>query len=148
MGIIYAAVVSEFTLDTNERTVLQIEAPSDRGIEIVRWGISCEGTAANEPGNIQLLEQTTAGTMTGASEAQVTGRQNAVAAGATAQHSATAEPTSGDEFEQHLLTPNGGLVIAQYLPNERPALAATERIGITAHFANAVDVSAFIWWEE
>jgi hypothetical protein len=76
-------------------TILQARAHATRPLVLIRlWLDSAATTAASA--TIQVLRQTTAGTMTTLSPGPLPLRPNVPTAGMTAGHTATVEPTAGD----------------------------------------------------
>lgn len=127
-------------------TLLQIVAGATKRIKVVAWGISFDGvTASNVPGDIELLRQTTAGTASAFTP--VKWDEAEPAAIATAQNQFTVEPTAGDLLHPIQLTPNGGLFEVDY-GDAGPMVAASGRVGIRANFANVVNVSAWLRFQE
>jgi hypothetical protein len=76
-------------------TILQARAHATRPLVVVRAWLESTATVT-APGQIQLIRQTTAGTMTTLSPGPLPMRPNVPTAGFTAGHTATAEPTAGD----------------------------------------------------
>lgn len=58
------ASFAEVTTGTNIKTMLQVKPSSTIGMTVVDWGISFDGTAANEPIQIELIETDVAATVT------------------------------------------------------------------------------------
>ncbi len=76
-------------------TILQARAHATRPLAVIRvWLEAATTTAATA--TIQILRQTTAGTMTTLSPGPLPMRPNVPTAGMTAGHTATVEPTAGD----------------------------------------------------
>jgi hypothetical protein len=76
-------------------TVLQARAHATRPLVVVRAWLESAATVTASA-TIQLLRQTTAGTMTTLSPGPLPMRPNVPTAGMTAGHTATAEPTASD----------------------------------------------------
>jgi hypothetical protein len=92
------------------RTVVQVVAPANQRVKIKGYGISFDGTSVTaEPVLVQLVRQSTAGTMTALTLIKDDpGRDETIQA--TAQHSATVEPATGDILDQIHVHPQGGYV--------------------------------------
>src|SRR6266540_1996804 len=76
-------------------TILQARAHATRPLAVIRvWLEAATTTAATA--TIQILRQTTAGTMTTLSPGPLPMRPNVPTAGMTAGHTATVEPSAGD----------------------------------------------------
>lgn len=126
-------------------TVIQLVAGTKR-CQVVAWGVSFDGvTAANVPGDVELLRQTTAGTATPFTPLEWD--EGDTASIATAQYHFTVEPTSTDILHPTQVTPNGGLFEVDY-GDRGPWVAASGRIGIRATFANVVNVTAWLRFSE
>jgi hypothetical protein len=123
------------------KTCLQIATPATVRAKIRGFSISFDGvTAANVPGLVEILRQTTAGTMTALTPAPVD--SSAPASLATASHTATAEPTAGTVIWRRRITPNGGL-FEMYWPDDKDQLVVpiSGFLGIRCTFAQVVNVS-------
>jgi hypothetical protein len=124
------------------KTVLQIAAPATIRGRVRELQISLDGvTAANPPGLVELLTQSTAGTMTAVTPAPHD--PAAPASLVTAAKNATAEPTAGTVIKAWRLTPVGGVLVLPFgFEEERPVLAASGRIGVRCTFSAIVNVNA------
>lgn len=111
------------------KTILQVTAPSTREITVYSWTISFDGKVTETPVRVQLLRQTSAGTMTSRTPLKVR-PAGAAAALATASHSASAEPTASDILEDFYLTENNGYAVPVYAEGRDIEIAASGRIGI------------------
>lgn len=131
------------------KTVVQLRGATSTRARIIAWGVSFDGvTPGNDPVTVRLLRQTTDGTLTAGTEVPLDPVDPA--AGVTGFHTATAEPTAGDVLEVHLVHPQGGLLIREYPPGREPVIddATTSRLGIDCNAPQAVNVAAWIQWEE
>lgn len=109
-------------------TILQARAHATRPLVLVRlWLDSIATTAASA--TIQVLRQTTAGTMTTLSPGPLPLRPNVPTAGFTAGQTATVEPTSGDILLQESFN-----VVNGYLwlptPDEQYVIPAAGFLGL------------------
>lgn len=128
------------------KTCVQYVAGSATIARVRAWGISLDGvTAANVPGDIELLRQTTAGTASALTPVDWDDR--ARTAEGTAQKTFTVEPTAGAILHPVQLTPNGGVFEVWY-GDDGPQVPASGRIGIRANFANNVNASVWMLVEE
>lgn len=128
------------------KTMLQYVAPSGTQARVRAWHISLDGvTAANVPGDIELLIQTTAGTAT--SLTMVDWQGQGLTARGSAQRTFTAEPTASSVLWALQLTPNGG-AYGEWPGDEGPTLAASSRVGLRANFANNVNATVWMLIEE
>lgn len=146
MGLYVVHSRNEALAAATVETLLQVVAGATKRVQVRAWGISFDGvTAANVPGDIELLRQTTAGTASAFTP--VKWDEAEPAAIATAQNLFTVEPTAGDMLHPIQLTPNGGLFEVDY-GDDGPWVAASGRIGIRANFAAIVNVSAWLRFKE
>ena len=145
-GLLASVAVEDVTSGTAKKTLLQLLAPTNQRIIIKSWGVFCQGTSGTAaPGKVQLLKQTTAGTMSAASEINLCDAQETIQT--VAQHTATVEPTDGDILEAKMVHPQSGYEKI-YPPNQEIMIPGGERVAIAVTFAAAVDCTAFIVWEE
>jgi hypothetical protein len=116
-------------------TILQARAHATRPLVLIRaW---CESSAtATAIGTIQLLRQTTAGTLTTLSPGPLPLRPNVPTAGMTAGHTATAEPTPGDVLiHEEFNVVNGWLYLPS--PDEQIVIPAAGFLGMKFSVAPA-----------
>lgn len=145
------AVVTETeeALTTSVETVLQLRGSTSKRSKLWAWGIGFDGVSSTaEPVRVRLLRQTTDGTATGATEAPFDPDDTTV--GVTAFHTFTAEPTAGDVLWEGHVHPQGGRVDMMYPLGREVWLdnVATSRVGIDVLAPAAVNVTAYMWWEE
>lgn len=116
-------------------TVLQARAHATRPLVLVRCWIEADiGTA--ETVTIQILRQTTAGTMTTLSGGPLSIRPNQPTAGFTAGHTATVEPTASDVLiHEEFNAPNGYLYLPT--PDEQIVVPAAGFLGLKFSIAPA-----------
>lgn len=149
MSAVYSAVTeTEEALTTSVETVLQLRGATTCKARIVEWGVAFDSTSATaEPVRVRLLRQSTDGTASAATEA-AWDPDNPTAA-CTAFHTFTAEPTAGDVLVETHCHPQGG-VSFQYPLGREVVLdnAATSRVAIDVLAPAAVNVTAYIVWEE
>lgn len=128
------------------KTVLQLATPASRRLELVEFGVSFNGvTASDVPALVELVRQTSAGTMSAETVAKLDPADPAALV--TAQHTATVEPTdSGDVVFEHYVTPVGGLFIYQFA---KPlALAVSAWLGLRITPTGNVSCCAHMQWRE
>jgi len=133
------------------KTLIQLVTPATCRARVVEVGVSFRGvTATDPPVTIDLLRQTTAGTMTAFTP--VLWDPAATAADCTAQNNATVEPTAGDILSSWEVTPVGGLFVVQYPLDDEPVVGASGRVGLRATPGSAIaadaTVSAYVRWRE
>jgi hypothetical protein len=129
------------------KTVLQVVAPTNQRLKITRWGVAFDGVSVTAAPAVVLLErQTTAGTMSSLTpkKTQSSGSETIQS---SAQHTATAEPTSGDELDGFNVHPQGSYDIL--LPmDEHFEVPGGGRVGIKITSPAVVNVIAKIYYEE
>lgn len=129
------------------KTVVQIVAPSNHRVKILGWGVFFDGIAGTAaPVEVTLSRQSTAGTMSSLTPAK---RDDSLAETlqVTAQHTATAEPTTGDTVDSIEVHPQSGFEIVYPLGQE-VICGGGDRIGIVCTAPAIVNVRAKIIFEE
>jgi hypothetical protein len=128
------------------RTVLQLVAPANRRVKVLGWGVFFDGVSATaEPVQVRLLRQTTAGTMSALTPAQM--RPVAETIQTSAQHSATSEPEAGDVVDCIEVHPQMGY--EKLCPmGQEIIVGGGGRIGIECLAPGGVNVRAKIIFEE
>jgi hypothetical protein len=107
-GTPFKAVTGEIATGTSAKTLLQIVAASNHGVLVKEWSISFKGTSNTaSPIRVRVLRQTTAGTMSALTPVKDPDDTDETLQ-TTAQHTATAEPTSGDVLFTELVHPQTG----------------------------------------
>jgi len=97
-GIKFSAVTGENLTTTSAKTLLQIVAPANQRVLVKGVSVSFKGiTPTDPPIKVDVLRQTTAGTMSALTCAKRSDSSaTAETVQTTAQQNATAEPTAGD----------------------------------------------------
>lgn len=146
-GLIGVANPGEVALAAGvAKTVLQIVAPANHRLRVKSVAFLFDGTSASaEPVKVRVLKQTTAGTMSALTPVKVTPGSETLQA--TAQHTATAEPTAGDVMMQRDIHPQAGYEKV-FPPDQELIVAGGERLGIECTAAAAVNVIPEIVFEE
>jgi len=132
---------------TAAKTLLQLIAAANHAIEVLEVGAGFHGTTnTNEPITVELVRQTTAGTMSSATPVKA---DDSVADSldTTAQHTATAEPTTTDVLRAWAVHPQTGLVY-QVGPEDAIVVGAGDRVGLRVTAANDVDADAYLVFKE
>jgi hypothetical protein len=140
---------TEEALTTSVETVLQLRSASTVKPRITGFGIAFDGvTAAAEPVRVRVLRQTTDGTGSAATEAAWD--PDNPTANCTAFHTFSAEPTAGDVLLEKHVHPQGGSWDMQFPLGREIVLdnATTSRLGIDVLAPAAVNVTAYLCWEE
>jgi hypothetical protein len=138
---------------SSAKTIIQLLAGANRGVAILRVKVSFEGvTAADEPARVQLLQQTTAGTMSAGTETCIAGPGASITPQATMQYNATVEPTGTTVFDEAYVHMQGGYEwVCQRGQDEILLTGATNRLGVkvtTETGTATTNCIATVWWEE
>jgi hypothetical protein len=146
-GLICIAQIGNVALAAaTVKTVLQVAAPTHQRLKIKRWGVFFEGIVGTDaPVQVRLLRQTDAGTMSSLTPVkQVAGSETVQA---TAQHTASGEPTAGDVIDVAEVHPQSGyeIIIPFDMPVEVPG---GSRVAIECTAPDAVNARAKIVFEE
>lgn len=129
------------------KTVLQLVAPANHRVKVIRWGVFFDGTSATaEPVQVRVLRQTTAGTMSSLTPVKLDD-SIAETLQTTAQHTATAEPTAGDVLDIAEIHPQQGYD-AILPPGMEIIIGGGDRLGIEVTAAAIVNCRAKFWFEE
>lgn len=128
------------------KTILQVATPATTRAVLREVQVSFDGVSATAvPALVEILTQTTAGTMTAVTPTPHD--PAAPASPATAAKAATAEPTAGAVIKSFRLTPYGGIMILRFDLNEGIRIPASGRVGIRVTAAAAVNVNAYATFE-
>lgn len=129
------------------KTVIQITAPSNHRAKVLGWGVFFDGTSTTaEPVQVTLSRQSTAGTMTSLTPVPLDDSL-AETLQVTAQHTATAEPTTGATLDAIECHPQQGYE-KMYPLGQEPIVGGGDRIGIICTAPATVNVRAKIIFEE
>jgi hypothetical protein len=114
-----AAATADIALSAaTAKTVLQVVAAANHRIKVLGYGVAFDGVSTTaEPVTVELKRQTTAGTM---SALTLTKRnsEDGETIQSSAQHTATAEPTTTDLIEATLVHPQQGVQVFYPLGQE------------------------------
>jgi len=146
-AVIAVANTAEVALTAaTAKTVLQLVAPAHQLLKVKGWGVFFDGVSVTaEPVQVRLLRQTDAGTMSALTPV----KRSAVTCTlqATAQHTATAEPTAGDVLAAREVHPQGGY--QEIFPaGDEIVIGEAGRLGIECTATANVNVRAEIVFEE
>jgi hypothetical protein len=143
-------VIGEAVAASTVETILQVVAPANKPVRVSRWGVSFNGVdVTDQPVRVELIRLTSAGTSSAFTPVKL--NPNDEPAVSTARTAHTAEPTATDVLEAHYVSPAGGNLVEVYsagYPDERPVAAPNGRIGIRVLAVDAVNVTAFLIFEE
>jgi hypothetical protein len=144
------AAFDEVTTGTATKTLVQVLAPSGRGIVIVEVSITFKGVDnLGVPIKVQLLKQTDAGTASALTMTKIS--RNTLAGdtvASTAQQTFTVEPTGTDIHRQWLIHPQAG-VIYNFI-SEELTVPGGERVGmrVVGTIATAINCVGYIQVKE
>lgn len=144
--------ISETVGASTTETICRISGNATTKAQLVAWHVSFNGvTNTYEPILIELRRQSG-----GSSSISVTPKRldlDDTVAQVQFLRSFTAEPTQGERLEQHLVHPQGGLLVREYPPGRGPwldksantvlAVVATIPAGVTG-----ISARAFMAWTE
>lgn len=126
------------------KSVIGWKAHANSGLLLVKWRVAFDGvTASNVPVLVEIGYCTFGANAPGTNSTSVTPAQEGgrvLTVGATAGKTWTTEPTTITVFEEHLLTPNGGVVFYDYPLGTEPDTALGEGFVIRCNAPNAVNV--------
>jgi len=129
------------------KTILQIVAPSNHRVALLGFSVSFDATSAGlEPVNVEILRQSTAGTMTSATPVK-DDSSLAEALQTTAQKNATSEPTVTDVLRRYNIHPQDGYE-RTFGFDEEIIIPGGGRLAIRCESANAVNVTGHMSFEE
>ena len=107
--MIATAYFDEVTTGTSTKTLVQLLAPTGRGIWVLQFGISFKGIDnLGVPIRVELVKQTTAGTAGALTPTKLTRNDSNTIATTAQQGFSGAEPTTTDVHVGELIHPQGG----------------------------------------
>jgi hypothetical protein len=131
-GILLAATSGEQAI-ANGKTLLQVVAAAGHRVTVQGWSISIKGTSATDPPVlVQLVRQTTAGTMSAGTTGTNISKKNdtdAETIQTTTRVNATVEPTTTDVVESFEVHPQTGYRVF-YPMGQEITIPNGERLGI------------------
>ena len=129
------------------KTVIQIVAPSNHRVKILRWGVFFDGVSGTgEPVQIALHRQSTEGTSSALTPYKLDDSL-AESLQTAGRHTATAEPTTGDLIDAIEVHPQSGYEMVFPLGQEI-IVGGGDRVGIICTAPAIVNVRAKIVFEE
>lgn len=153
------AAQQKVTTGTAIKTMLQIATPSTRQIQLISWGFTLDGVPASA-GQVELVQTDVAATVTAHVAAGVQPLDpNAPASLMTLSttgtgYTATAEGTvtATRTFDANLVPAVAGSTdinyVYQWMPDERPIVAASRFLRVRATFGAAVSMTAWVCFDE
>ncbi len=136
------------------KTVLQVVTPANIGVAVRGIAVSFDGTSGSaEPGSVELITQTTAGTsLTAATPQHDDRRATGLTIQSTAQKGAVGaqtEPTAGTTLRDWHVHPQTGVEFRWWLDEEIVLGASSaQRLGIVVTMPAAVNCRARYFCEE
>ena len=145
--LFFTAQTAEIALTAaTTKTVLQVVAPTNQRLRIKRWKVSFDGiSAVAEPVQIELVRQTTAGTMSALTPVKTGNDPETIQF--TAQHTATVEPTTTDILDSVEVHPQSGYEVI-YPDGWEKKIGGGGRLAIRCTAPAGVNVRALMDCEE
>ncbi|MFF5404629.1 hypothetical protein ACFY8K_16690 [Streptomyces misionensis] len=153
------ATQPKVTTGTATKTMLQIALPSTRQIQLISWGFTLDAVPASA-GQVELIQTDVAATVTAhvasgvqpldpnAPASLMTLSTTGTGYTATAEGTVTATRT----FDANLVPGTAGATdinyVYQFMPDERPIVAAGRFLRVRATFGAAVNMTCFVVWDE
>lgn len=130
-GVGFSAVTGEVATGSGSaKTLIQVVAASNHALEIDKIEISFDGTSSTaEPIKVDILRQTTAGTMSSLTPVKYPADDYDETLQVTAQHTATVEPTAGDIIDSFEVHPQLGKETI-YAYAEKIKVGGGDRLGV------------------
>jgi hypothetical protein len=153
------AAQAKIATGTAIRTQLQVATPSTRGLSVVEWGISFDGSAAATPIEVELLQTDVAATALTAHVAAgvpMFGSDNYLTSSMTLGTGATGYWVTGMAegtitvvrmFDCQLIAPSAGYV-KQFPLGERPLVAISKFLRIRVTAGASVGCICYIIFDE
>lgn len=147
-ALLASAVTAEVALSAaTAKTVLQITAPANHRVKVLGWAVAFDGVSTTEaPVVVTINRQSTAGTMTSLTPRPLDDSLSETIQ-ATAQHTATVEPTTGNQVDGMNVHPQGGYQVMFPLGQEI-IVGGGNRLGLICTAPAAVNVIAKFFFEE
>ncbi|NJL70163.1 MAG: hypothetical protein HC888_00515 [Candidatus Competibacteraceae bacterium] len=130
------------------KTVLQLTMPSNQCGRIKGYKVTFDGaTSTNTPASVELVRQSTAGTMTSQTPQKLdSGRDETVQA--TGSKDSSGEPTVTSTLDTAFVPVYGGVYHFMFPSDTRPIVPGGGRIGLKITAPSAVNCRASLWFEE
>jgi len=146
-GIKSFAQTGEIASGTSKKTVLQVIAPSNQRLKVGEFHISFKGTTNTDaPVLVEIARQSTAGTMSSLTLVKADESADETLQ-ATAQHTATAEPTETAVVKSFEVHPQGSYTWQATFGDELLVKGGT-RLGIAVTASTSVSCVASMMLEE
>jgi len=146
-GILASAQTAEVTTGTAKKTLLQLVAAANHRVKVKEISVSFKGVSNTDaPILVQVLRQTTAGTMSALTLAKMN-ESDAETLQTTGQHTATVEPTGTSEVMGEEVHPQGGYTWQAPFGGEL-IIQGGDRLGVAVTAGVSVSGKARIIFEE
>jgi hypothetical protein len=133
---------------TVKKTILQLVAPANHRLLVKEISVSFNGRSSTAlPINVQVERQSSAGTMTALTPRKINTSDDETPL-SSAQHTATVQPTSGEEVLGENVHPQGGSLLWQAPFGGEIVIKGGERLGIAIKAANTTNVKARFIYDE
>jgi len=133
---------------TTKKTLLQLVAPTNQRLLVKEISVSFNGTSSTQrPIHVQVERQSTAGTMSSLPPVKINTGDDETAQ-STAQHTATVQPTSGNEVLGESVHPQGGSFLWQAPFGGEIVVKGGERLGITVTAVATTNAKARFIYDE
>jgi hypothetical protein len=154
------AALTAVTTGTSIKTMLQVAASSSKQLQIVSWGYTLSAVPASGTGVVELIQTDVAATVTahvasGIYNTDPNGSASSVTLGTTATgYTSTGEgtPTATRVLDTDQIPSTAGAVPVnydyQFMPDERPVVAASKFLRVRMTFAAAVNALCWVCWNE
>lgn len=130
------------------KTALQITAPTNQALKVYGFSATFDGTSNTaQPGLVEIVRQSTAGTMSSATPVKAPFSEFAETVQSTAQYNATVEPTTGDIIWSQEVHPQSGKRYDFVFARE-VRVPGGGRLAIRCNFPATVDVMPQFDYEE
>ncbi|RLF30319.1 MAG: hypothetical protein DRN14_00250 [Thermoplasmata archaeon] len=146
-GILAVAQTAEVATGTSKKTLLQLVAAANHRVKVKEISISFDGTSNTAaPILVEVLKQTDAGTMSSLTPVKID-EDGDETLQTTAQHTATAEPSSGNVNMREQVHPQGGYTWQAPFGGEL-VINGGDRLGIAVTAGADVNAVARMIFEE
>lgn len=146
-GIRAVAQTAEVATGTAAKTLLQVVAVANHRVEVKEISVSFDGVSNTaQPIKVQVCRQSDAGTMSALTPRKLNESDDETIQ-TTAHHTATAEPTTGDEVLGEQVHPQGGYTW-QAPFDGAITIKGGNRLGVIVTAAADVNAKARIVFEE
>lgn len=147
-NLLFSAQISEQALsqDTVE-TLIQLSAPANQRVKLVRWGVFFDGTQPrNEPIQVRLIRQESSGTADALSLVKLDNSLSETVR-STARYNFSVEPSGSSVIESYNIHPQQGIYVP-YVLGQEILISGGGRLGIDCNAPNDVNARAFMICEE